>query len=197
MLTDAECRNAICPPGRKQARFSDAGGLYLQVSPNASKRWFWKYRIGGTEKQLALGSYPVRSNLITVVGLAYSRSFGRDRLFPALGATWIPAPRWQLDLVFPRPRVVYQASERSKYYVGVEPGGDEWNIELPEGSRDLALSEFRGGAGAEWMLTSHLGLVAQGGAVFARDIEVRNGRKKDYEVDLGDTWFARIGLLYR
>ena len=61
MLTDAECRNAICPPGRKQARFSDAGGLYLQVSPNASKRWFWKYRIGGTEKQLALGSYPVVS----------------------------------------------------------------------------------------------------------------------------------------
>ena len=58
MLTDAECRNASCPPGRKQARFSDAGGLYLQVGSNGSKRWFWKYRIGGVEKQLALGGYP-------------------------------------------------------------------------------------------------------------------------------------------
>lgn len=58
MLTDAQCRNAVCPADRKQARFSDAGGLYLQVSPAGSRRWFWKYRIAGVEKQLALGSYP-------------------------------------------------------------------------------------------------------------------------------------------
>ena len=58
MLTDAQCRNAICPPDKKQARFADAGGLYLQVSPAGSKRWFWKYRIYGVEKRLALGSYP-------------------------------------------------------------------------------------------------------------------------------------------
>jgi len=58
MLTDAQCRNAICPPDRKQSRFADSGGMYLQVSPAGSKRWFLKYRIAGVEKQLALGSYP-------------------------------------------------------------------------------------------------------------------------------------------
>ena len=58
MLTDAQCRNAVCPPDKKQARFSDSGGMYLQVSPAGSKRWFLKYRIAGAEKQLALGSYP-------------------------------------------------------------------------------------------------------------------------------------------
>lgn len=58
MLTDAQCSNAVCPPDRKQARFADSGGMYLQVSPAGSKRWFLKYRIAGTEKQLALGSYP-------------------------------------------------------------------------------------------------------------------------------------------
>jgi integrase len=58
MLTDAQCRNATCPPDRRRARFSDAGGLYLQVSPAGSRRWFWKYRIAGVEKQLALGGYP-------------------------------------------------------------------------------------------------------------------------------------------
>lgn len=61
MLTDLECRNAVCPADRKQARFSDSGGLYLQVSPNGSKRWFLKYRINNKEKQLALGSYPAVS----------------------------------------------------------------------------------------------------------------------------------------
>jgi integrase len=61
MLTDAHCRNAVCPPDKKQARFSDAGGMYLQVSPSGTKRWFLKYRIAGVEKQLALGSYPAVS----------------------------------------------------------------------------------------------------------------------------------------
>ncbi|MDO9278639.1 MAG: integrase arm-type DNA-binding domain-containing protein [Polaromonas sp.] len=58
MLIDAKCRNAVCPPEKKQVRFFDSGGLYLQVSPTGSKRWFLKYRIAGVEKQLALGSYP-------------------------------------------------------------------------------------------------------------------------------------------
>ena len=58
MLTEAKCKSAICPPDKKQARFADSGGMYLQVSPAGSKRWFLKYRVGGKEKQLALGSYP-------------------------------------------------------------------------------------------------------------------------------------------
>ena len=58
MLTEAECKNAICPPDKKQARFTDSGGMYLQVSPGGSKRWFLKYRVDGKEKQLALGGYP-------------------------------------------------------------------------------------------------------------------------------------------
>jgi len=58
MLTDAQCRNAVCPPDKRQARFADSGGMYLQVSPAGSKRWFLKYRVGGKEKQLALGGYP-------------------------------------------------------------------------------------------------------------------------------------------
>ncbi|CAM4221681.1 Integrase/recombinase, includes phage integrase [Comamonas aquatilis] len=58
MLTDAQCRNAICSPGAKRERFSDAGGLYLEVSPAGSRRWFWKYRKDGKEGRLALGSYP-------------------------------------------------------------------------------------------------------------------------------------------
>lgn len=55
MLTDADCKNAFCPPDRKQKRFYDTGGLYLQVSPADSKRW-WKYRMQEKEKQMALGN---------------------------------------------------------------------------------------------------------------------------------------------
>ena len=58
MLTDAQCRNATCPPDKKRARLTDAGGLYLEVSPAGSKRWFQKIYRDGKETRLALGSYP-------------------------------------------------------------------------------------------------------------------------------------------
>jgi integrase len=57
-LTEAQCKNAACPEGKTKARLSDSGGLYLEVAPNGSKRWFWKYRFAGKEKRLALGSHP-------------------------------------------------------------------------------------------------------------------------------------------
>ncbi|MDE2565327.1 MAG: integrase arm-type DNA-binding domain-containing protein [Burkholderiales bacterium] len=58
MLTDADCRNATCPAGLKRRRLTDAGGLYLEVSPAGSKRWFWKFYPAGKESRLALGKYP-------------------------------------------------------------------------------------------------------------------------------------------
>ena len=61
MLTDKTCKNAKCPIDKARARFSDAGGLYLEVSPSGSKRWFLKYRKEGKEMRLALGSYPTIS----------------------------------------------------------------------------------------------------------------------------------------
>ena len=61
MLTDAKCRSAICPPDKKRARFTDASGLYLEVSPAGSKRWFWKIYSNGKEGRMAMGSYPTVS----------------------------------------------------------------------------------------------------------------------------------------
>ena len=58
MLTDAECKNATCPPGKTRARLACSGGLYLEISPAGSKRWFYKYRKDGKEGRMALGSYP-------------------------------------------------------------------------------------------------------------------------------------------
>lgn len=61
MLTDVQCRQAVCPPGKPRIRLSDSQGLYLEVPESGSKRWFWKYRSEGKERRLALGSYPAVS----------------------------------------------------------------------------------------------------------------------------------------
>ena len=58
MLTDKNCKNAVCPEGKSRVRFADTAGLYLEVSPAGSKRWFWKTYADGKEGRMALGSYP-------------------------------------------------------------------------------------------------------------------------------------------
>lgn len=56
MLTDKTIRN-IKPTNKTQRHF-DGGGLYLEISPAGGKWWRWKYRFGGKEKRLSLGTYP-------------------------------------------------------------------------------------------------------------------------------------------
>ncbi len=77
-LTDLACRNAACPPSKARARLTDSGGLYLEVSPKGSKRWFWKYYFGGKEKRLALGSYSDAGSAKVLVSLKQARD-PRDR----------------------------------------------------------------------------------------------------------------------
>jgi integrase len=39
-------------------RYADGGGLYLQVSPNGSRSWILRYRLGGRRRHLGLGPLP-------------------------------------------------------------------------------------------------------------------------------------------
>ena len=55
-LSDIAARNA--KPEGKPRKLADEKGLFLLVHSNGSKYWRLKYRIGGTEKLLALGVYP-------------------------------------------------------------------------------------------------------------------------------------------
>ena len=55
-LTDITIRTA--KGTEKRRRLSDAGGLYLEISPAGGKWWRFKYRFDGAEKRLSLGVYP-------------------------------------------------------------------------------------------------------------------------------------------
>ena len=59
MLTEVAIRNA--KPGDRERKLADGAGLYLSVLPTGFKGWRWKYRIGGREKRLVIGPYPLIS----------------------------------------------------------------------------------------------------------------------------------------
>jgi integrase len=56
LLSDPAIRNA--KPQAKPVKLFDSGGLFLLVTPNGGKWWRLKYRFGGKEKLLSLGTYP-------------------------------------------------------------------------------------------------------------------------------------------
>lgn len=55
-LTDSAIRNA--KPSEKPRKLADEKGLFLLVSPSGGKWWRLKYRFGGKEKLISLGTYP-------------------------------------------------------------------------------------------------------------------------------------------
>lgn len=56
MLTDAQIKKAA--PIEKPVRMYDERGLYIEIAPSGGKWWRLKYRFGGKEKLLSLGTYP-------------------------------------------------------------------------------------------------------------------------------------------
>ena len=63
-LSDVQIRSL--KPADKLYKVTDEKGLYLEVSPNGSKLWRYKYLYMGKDKRIALGRYPE-------VGLAEAR----------------------------------------------------------------------------------------------------------------------------
>jgi hypothetical protein len=59
-------------------RLTDGAGLYLEVAPNLSRRWFWKYYFGGKEKRLALGHCTEAGSSKVVVSLRDAREARDD-----------------------------------------------------------------------------------------------------------------------
>lgn len=80
-LTDVAIRNA--KPATKAYKLSDAGGLYLLVTPAGGKLWRLKFRVAGKEKLLSFGGWPD-------VSLAAARR-ERDKAREALASGADPA----------------------------------------------------------------------------------------------------------
>ena len=58
-LTDTAIRNTA--PREKPFKVYDGAGLFLQVNPNGSKLWRFKFSFAGKEKLLSFGPYPLVS----------------------------------------------------------------------------------------------------------------------------------------
>ena len=73
-LNNTQVKNA--KPEARPYKLADGEGMYLHVQPNGGKYWRLKYRHGGKEKVLAIGTYPA----LSIVDARKRREKARDLL---------------------------------------------------------------------------------------------------------------------
>src|SRR5690554_2778127 len=73
-LTDTECK--ALKPKSKPYKKADGSGMYLEISPNGSKYWRFRYRWHKKQKLLALGVYPT----VTLKEAREKREIARKQL---------------------------------------------------------------------------------------------------------------------
>jgi hypothetical protein len=76
----------------------------------------------------AVGFLALSPTMDLVFGVDYVDR-GDVKLLPVGGLIWMPNPNMRFELVFPRPRAVFQLSDGYRLYVAGELGGGTWAIE--------------------------------------------------------------------
>ena len=84
-----------------------------------------------------MGFYSALPELDLVLGVDYLDR-GDIKLLPVAGLIWTPRPELRFELVFPRPRAVFQLTDRYRLYLAGELGGGTWAINRPALGDDLA-----------------------------------------------------------
>lgn len=126
-----------------------------------------------------VGVYSWSYTLDIVLGGTYLDRFDVNAL-PVVGVVWKPNADWNLNLVFPQPKIAhriawYGTSERWAYVAG-EFGGGSWAIRRESGADDLvAYRDWRIMLGLEQRIVGGPGALVEFGFVFNREIEYKSG----------------------
>jgi hypothetical protein len=85
----------------------------------------------------AVGFLRVSPTVDVVLGVDYLDR-GDIKLLPVAGMIWTASPDMRFELVFPRPRAVFQVADGYRVYLSGELGGGSWAVERVAEFNDLA-----------------------------------------------------------
>ncbi|MFN7731455.1 MAG: DUF6268 family outer membrane beta-barrel protein [Pirellula sp.] len=139
----------------------------------------------------AVGMVHVNPTLDLVAGIDY---LDRDdyMMLPVIGYSWHSAnhPNFQVDMVFPRPRVQLALNPTNRIYTAGLLGGGQWDIEMPgEQNNVMTYRDFRWLFGHEHLTDQGNVTALELGWVFGRKVEFRDNGLPNY--DFNDAFIIR------
>ena len=145
----------------------------------------------------ALANYKWNERFKLSFGAAYDRVFGDDQLYPLLGCVWDIDDEWRLNLVLPYPSMIYAPNRKWNFFADLRPAGSLWNVNGEEDESDFKLEGYRLGCGAEYSICKHIWLHVAAGLAFEQKYEYRERGYKYLDATGDDTYFTRIGVVFR
>jgi hypothetical protein len=140
-----------------------------------------------------VGYLTVRPELDLVFGVDYLDR-ADIKLLPVAGLIWKPNPETRFELVFPRPRAIFQLNETYRLYFYGELGGGTWAILRPTLGNDLATyRDLRACIGLESVDKDGRQWAIEAGYLFDRELEYTSGIGN---MPLNDTLMVRLVTMY-
>jgi hypothetical protein len=146
--------------------------------------------------------YRAKPNLIFNVGVVFNPD-SDIVVLPGLGARWDVRTNLTLNLMFPKPGVIYRAAPKLSLFVGGGLNGATFrtddqmgaNTGLPQFNRAIATYwDFHLGAGVEYEIIRHLSVNLEGGYSLGRQIHYTDLHET---VKFDPSPYVQAGLRYR
>jgi hypothetical protein len=152
-----------------------AFGFDLATAVMASSDFEGSARKGIRFPSHAVGFLSIRPAIEAVFGVDYVDR-GDIQLLPVAGLILTPNPEMRFELVFPRPRAVFQLTDRHRLYLAGELGGGTWAIEREALGNDLATyRDLRASIGIEYLHNDGQRSAFEIGYLFDRRLEYSSG----------------------
>lgn len=140
----------------------------------------------------------IPDRLQVVAGVLY---LNRDdvRILPVAGLIWNPNDYWNLELIFPRPKIArvinYGADYSDWFYFLGEFGGNTWSVRRDDDTQDkVTLRDMRAMLGIERRRSGGMNYRFEVGYVFAREVDYL--ATDGAEFTAADTVLLRIGATF-
>lgn len=145
----------------------------------------------------AMALYPWTPRVTFAAGVAYDQVFGDDEWFPLGGVVWKPSSEWELQMIFPNPKVLYAPSRDLLFFAKMEPAGENWSVSVDDQEYNFRVENIRFGGGAEYALSARTWLRIEAGLNTERKYTIWEGDKRVIEADAKDSIYTGIALIVR
>ncbi|MGL5094788.1 MAG: DUF6268 family outer membrane beta-barrel protein, partial [Planctomycetia bacterium] len=168
---------------RMGAQFAVSPGLYTDFDNMSSDAFRVPARL--------IVTYFLNEQWVLFGGVVYTTQPDLP-IIPVAGGIYSPNENWRLEILFPRPRLVYRWSEQLELSALVTFNNNTYAVETELGDDVLQYRDFRAGLGAEWFLPSGRRFLGEAGVAFGRSLDFED--QPDHDVDPG--LFLRVSTRF-
>lgn len=172
------------------------GMLTPQVSSNFRSSLEWEdIQLRG----LVMFTKPIKPTLRLSLGVMYGTTTGVPLPLPVLSMMWKPAPKWEVNVGFPRFGVKYALTPKTNLSADLFMVGDNFTLTKDLFYTDKKIDNIRimnlgGGLSLTQKLTKHLKLKLNSGYTFYRKFEFLGGKNSVLDYNLDNDMYFKVGL---